>query len=239
MLACDTFIFLHLHKSGGTFVNQLMMTCLPGVRKLGYHLPASEIPAALRSLPVLGTVRDPFGYYVSWYHFQLGLGPERRNALFNLCSEGGTLDFERTITRLATLEGRPDLVGALIDAFPDRFVGGGLNLTKSCIAAITGSGRGFYSFLYDRLYRDAPGATILRAESLRDALGGWLVQHYPDRPEWRAFLAHAPDMNRSRHGDVRSYYSPALKRLIATLDRPIFEAHGYDPESATPEGART
>lgn len=225
MLVCDKFIFLHLHKSGGTFVNQLMMTCLPGVRKLGYHLPASEIPAELRHLPVLGTVRDPFGYYVSWYHFQLGL--PRRNALFEICSDGGRLDFAHTIERLASLESRPALIDALITAFPNDYAGSGLNLTKQCIARIANSGTGFYTFLHDRLYRAAPAATIFRMEELRPSLERFLAPLYPDRPIWRAFLEQAPDMNRSQHGRVGSYFPPSLAQLVATLDRPVLDRYGY------------
>lgn len=227
MLVCDKFIFLHLHKSGGTFVNQLMMTCLPGVRKLGYHLPASEIPPGLRHLPVLGTVRGPFGYYVSWYHFQHGLA--KRNALFELCSDGGRLGFASTIERLVTLESRPLLIDALVAAFPDDYVGSGLNLTKHCIARIADSKTGFYTFLHDRLYRDAPRATILRAEELRSALGRFLAPLYPERPLWREFLEHAPDMNRSRHGAIGDYYPGDLGHLIETFDRPIFDRYGYSP----------
>lgn len=227
MLVCDKFIFLHLHKSGGTFVNQLMMTCLPGARKLGYHLPASEIPEEFRHLPVLGTVRNPLAYYVSWYHFQRQI--PRPNHLFLVCSDGGRFDFAATVERLATLERRPALVDALVRVFPDQFVGAGHNLTKRCIAQIAGSGRGFYSFLYDRMYRGASNATILPAESLRSSLRAYLASHYPE-PEpqkWRAFLNHAPDMNRSRHDAPELYYPDDLKRLIVELDRPVFDTYGY------------
>lgn len=227
MLICDEFLFLHLQKSGGTFVNQLMVTCLPGCRKVGYHLPASEIPAALRHLPVLGTVRNPLAYYVSWFHFQLGLQPAQRNALFAVCSDGGRLGFEATIDRLVTLERRPALIDALFSAFPDHFVGSGLNLTKRCIARIAGSGLGFYSFLYDRMYGAAPQATILRAEELRASLSAYLAARYPQGKCWRDFLARAPDMNRSVHGDVESYYPDSLRDLVGALDRKVFEIHGY------------
>lgn len=227
VLVCDKFLFLHLHKSGGTFVNQLMMTCLPGVRKIGYHLPAGEIPEEFRGTPILGTVRHPLAYYVSWYHFQHGLPPVQRNGLFQICSEGGALGFAPTIERLVLLEREPNLVAALIRAFPDEFVGSGLNLTKKCIARISNSGRGFYSFLYDRMYGAVPGATILRAEEMRSSLSTYLETVYPGEQRWRDFLRQAPDMNRSRHGEVGSYYPDDLKQLVVELDRPIFEAHGY------------
>lgn len=227
MLACEKFIFLHLHKSGGTYVNHLMTTCLPGVHKIGYHLPASEIPGDLRNRPVLGTVRNPLAYYVSWYHFQLGLGRAHRNALFEICSDGGRLGFERTVERLVSLERRPQTIDALVKVFPDHFLGCGLNLTKNCVAQIAGSGHGFYTFLYRRMYGAVPDATILRAEELRTSLSAYLTVRYPDEPRWRSFVAHAPDMNRSRHGDIGSYYSNDLKAMVIEFDRPVFELHSY------------
>lgn len=230
MLACDKFLFLHLHKSGGTFVNQLMMTCLPGTRKIGYHLPASAIPETLAALPVLGTVRNPLAYYVSWYHFQRGLEPSRRNILFRLMSNDGADDFVQTVTRLVTLSERPALVAALAEQLPPHFVGSGLNLTRGCVATLAGSGEGFYSFLYRRAYDAAPGLTLLRAEELRPALGDFLDRHYPALPLWRRFLAEAPDMNRSRHGPVADLYPPDLRRLVARFDAPVFERHAY-PDS--------
>lgn len=235
MLTCDKFLFLHLHKSGGTFINQLMLACLPSARKIGYHLPASEIPSEFQHLPVLGTVRNPLGYYVSWYHFQFGLA--RRNALFDICSDGGTLGFQATIERLITLERRPDLVDRLIEAFPDHFVGSGLNLTKSCIASITDSGQGFYSFLYTRLYRAVPDATILKVEELRPALRTYLTahyptnQHWPTNQRWREFLDHAPDMNKSEHGAIGQYYPDELLRKVAEADKMIFDTHGYTTDA--------
>lgn len=229
MLVSDKFLFLHLQKSGGTFVNQLMVACLPGARKLGYHLPGSEIPAELCDKPVLGTVRNPFAFYVSWYSFQVALGPGRWNSLFETCSEGGALDFGHTIEKLVLLERRPETVEALIKVFPDRFVDNGPNLTKRCIAGISNSGIGFYSFLYRRMFDAVPRATILRAEELRASLSAYLASCYPEIHCWRHFLEQAPNMNSSPHGPVEPHYSNDLRQLVAELDRDVFQAHGYAP----------
>jgi len=43
MIATDRFVFLHLHKSGGTFVNECLLRHVPGARQLGYHKMADEI----------------------------------------------------------------------------------------------------------------------------------------------------------------------------------------------------
>ena len=77
MIATDRFVYVHLHKAGGTFVNECLERYFPGARRLGYHLPASLIPAELQSLPVLGFVRSPWSYYVSWYTFQSQMAQEK------------------------------------------------------------------------------------------------------------------------------------------------------------------
>ena len=103
MIVTDRLLFLHLHKSGGTFVNALLKRCVPSAEQVGYHLPYREVPAAFRDRPVVGTVRNPWAYYVSWYHFQLGV--PKRNLLFQLCSNEGQLGFKETVANLVNLSG--------------------------------------------------------------------------------------------------------------------------------------
>jgi hypothetical protein len=80
MIACGRFVFLHLHRSGGTFVNECLLRFVPGAQLIGYHLPRSLIPAGMAALPVLGLVRNPWSYYVSWYSFQAA--KRQPNALY-------------------------------------------------------------------------------------------------------------------------------------------------------------
>jgi hypothetical protein len=226
MIVCDSFAFLHLHKSGGTFVGRMMMTCIPSARRVGYHLPYAEIPEACRGLPVLGSVRNPWSYYVSWYHFQKA--QERPNPLFWVCSHEGRDGFEATIARLVTLESRADDVERLAAAFPESYVNYGLNLTRGCIRTIQGAGKGFYTFLHDRLYAGAVAPRILKMEALREELldlPAGLGVHEARRA--RQFIAGTPNLNVSEHGPYRDYYSAELKALVAEMDRPVIDAYGY------------
>ena len=50
---------------------------------------------------VVGTVRNPWAYYVSWYHFQLGV--PKRDILFQICSDEGRLGFKQTVSNLVAL----------------------------------------------------------------------------------------------------------------------------------------
>jgi hypothetical protein len=70
MIVTDAFVFLHLHKSGGSFVNDFVKRFYPSAREIGYHLPWSLVPDTHAYLPALGLVRNPWSNYVSWYTFQ-------------------------------------------------------------------------------------------------------------------------------------------------------------------------
>ena len=226
MIVCDQFAFLHLHKSGGTFVNQLLLNCVPSARQIGYHLPYREMPDEYRGLPVLGTVRNPWAYYVSWYHFQRD--QPRPNALFTLCSDDRALGFRETIANLVMLHADPDRIARLAGHLPDSYGKAGLNLTKDCLAPLGGSGQGFYSFLYRRHYADAAAPRILKAERLRDGLRGALADltgGVDDRCE--TFLTSVPDLNRSAHGAYADYYDGALRDLVGQLDGDVIRRHGY------------
>lgn len=226
MIVTDKFLFLHLHKSGGTFVNMLLKNCVPGARPVGYHLPYRMVPAEFRDLPVIGTVRSPWAYYVSWYHFQLGL--TERNLLFLVCSDRATLGFKETISNLINLWRDEPRLCALEEGFPEDFQRGGLNLTRNCVGEIRSREVGFYSFLFERLYEGTVSPRILQAENLRNDLREALAEvgHLPN-PGIERFLDEVPDLNVSKHGPVADYYDAELAQEVAEADRKLIERFGY------------
>lgn len=226
MIICDSLVFLHLHKSGGTFVNEMLLSCVPSARRFGYHLPYRALPEDCRARPVFGTVRNPWSYYVSWYHFQKA--QEKPNLLFSICSEGGKLGFADTIRRLVLLHSDAASVEKLMAGFPETFVHYGLNLTRGCIEAILGTGVGFYTFLHNRLYADAPSPTVFKMETLRDSV----PELYPffgasEAIRLQRFLRATPNLNTSRHRSCQSYYTPELRDLVATFDAPLIGTYDY------------
>jgi hypothetical protein len=226
MIVTDRLLFLHLHKSGGTFVNALLKRCVPSARQIGYHLPYREVPAAYRDLPVVGTVRNPWAYYVSWYHFQLGV--PKRNILFQVCSDEGMLGFKETVANLVDLASDEPRLALLEAGLPDTYGKAGINLTKACARELRERGLGFYSFLYERLYAGAKKPVILRAERLRDELHAALTAlgHLPD-PCAEQFLQESPPLNVSRHHAPPRYFDDDLAALVAERDRTVVDRYGY------------
>jgi hypothetical protein len=96
------FVFIHFPKTGGSFVRWVMRERAPaewGVEVIQDHPTVVEIPPAYRDLPRFGFVRNPWDWYVSWYHYLRDRGD---NAFFNEVSQNGVRGFKDTI--LAVLD---------------------------------------------------------------------------------------------------------------------------------------
>ena len=226
MIATERFLFLHLHKSGGTFVNECLLRFVPGARQLGYHLPRAQIPADLAHLPILGLVRNPWSYYVSWYAFQAA--QPQPNPLFQVLSRNRTLDFSATIRNMLELGRNDELLAATVRALPERYTNRGLNLPGPELARIAGSDDGFYSFLFRYMYGVPASPWITRMENVRSELPV-LLERVGVEPgdALRRFVATAPATNVSSHGVFTEYYDDGLAELVARRDRDVIERFGY------------
>ncbi|MCE2026810.1 sulfotransferase family 2 domain-containing protein [Sessilibacter corallicola] len=69
MLITDDFVFVHMPKTGGTFVQNMLQKIYPNATTLETHLTCSDIPQQAQELPVLSIIRHPMDRYVSQFHF--------------------------------------------------------------------------------------------------------------------------------------------------------------------------
>lgn len=222
MILTPRFSFVHLHKSGGTFVGNALLEHVPGARKVGHHVPASQLPATHAALPVLGVIRNPWDYYVSWFAFQT----ERRDYVWRTFSEEGALDFDATTRRMLRAGEDDALLDRLVELAPAEFTHRQSNLTKACIEGMRGRRHGWYTFLFRRMYGDLP-VHFVRRENLREELLAFLRATGEVSPELEEFVRHAPPVKTSRRGPHRRYYSESLAQLVAERERDLIERFGY------------
>lgn len=222
MILTPRFVFIHLHKSGGTFVNDVLLEHVPGARKLGHHAPASLLPASHAGLPVLGVVRNPWDYYVSWFTFQ----SERRTWVWQVFSEDGALDFAATTQRMLYAGEDDALIDRLIEHAPVEFPHRQMNLTKACIEGMRGQSHGWYTFLFRRMYAELP-VHFIRKENLREELLEFLRKHGVESPALERSVREAPPANTTSHAPYRDCYPPSLARLVAEREREVAQRFGY------------
>src|SRR3546814_20748247 len=101
MISNEQFTFIHVHKTGGRSLNSVITQCIPGSEVVGYHYPYAMLPAGRQPLPVVGVVRNPWDWYVSWYAFNRKLAI--RNPLFIVVSDVGTATFKSPNRNLVNL----------------------------------------------------------------------------------------------------------------------------------------
>jgi hypothetical protein len=226
MIVTDRFVFLHLHKAGGSFVNECLNRFVPGAREIGYHLPRVLIPARHQSLPVLGMVRNPWSYYVSWYAFQARR--PQPNALFRILSDGGRLPFAATVRNMLELGSGSALLDPVLAALPSGYGNRGLNLPAFALVPIRNSGLGFYTYLHDYLY-GASGPTHAGCmERMRvDLLRMLAAVEQPVGAQMRLYILGEPARNISEHAAYAAYYDAPLRELVADKDAALIARYGY------------
>lgn len=69
MLVTNDFVFVHMPKTGGTFVRSVLNKVYPKALHFSKHGTCAEVPEEYRHLPLLSIVRNPFDRYVSQYHY--------------------------------------------------------------------------------------------------------------------------------------------------------------------------
>ena len=232
MIATPEFLFIHLHKTGGQFVNRLLMQHYPGARALDYHQPRSEAPAEARALPTFAFIRNPWDWYVSWYAFNLE--KPQRNPIFRAVSEMGSVDFHTTIHNLLHL-GHPLHVAMreeIASGLPETRDGNlGSGITRDVMRGFTDPDAGYLSWLmcYMCFVEGSPaGIRVGRMEHLRKELpelirecGGSM------HSELATAIVTAPAVNVSPRRDYRGYYDAELRDLVAERDWAIVESYNY------------
>ena len=237
MIVTDHFAFVHMHKTGGQSINNALSVSLKNYQEVGYHYPFSLLPEQFAHLPLVGFVRNPWDWYVSWYAFNRQ--PKVQNPLFAICSNGGSADFKTSVTNLLQL-GDDSVASqqyrdALVSILPNTLDGNrGLGLTKNCIANFSSNETGYYSWLFHRMIGAAKAEQVHvgKFENLDSDLIDILSElNVPEAPDIARALGNTPRTNSSKHGHYSQYYDTELAELLGRKDKKLIDRFGYEFES--------
>lgn len=240
MIITERFVFIHMHKTGGQTLNNVISQCMANHEEVGYHFPRSAIPARAAALPVVGMVRNPWSWYVSWYFFNRR--PRSQNPLFSVVSDGGRADFATTVRHLVNLgsdteesrQHREKLVSVLPDTLDFNR---GVGLTKDDIRGLCDNDTGYYSWLFDRMIgigRD-DDTLVGRVENLQSDFSKIMRQlNVDEAAALEEALSRSERKNSSRHSHYSHYYDDELRQLIAAKECRLIEQFGYRFETVGP-----
>jgi hypothetical protein len=234
MIVTDSFVFVHLPRTGGTFVYEIIRKFFPSAREIGHHLPRELLPREYSHLPVLGTVRNPWDFYVSLYHY---VWPKDAASKFvSWMSENARLGFIGSIRNLLNLGANDERLDVLIELLPEqvdysrRHIP---NVTKDAVRRVRGTGVSYYTFRFKEMFGNADDVFFCRLETLKQDLVAFFEGIGAATDELRDYVLRSDKKNMSEHLHYSTYYTPDLAELVSIRDRPLIERFGYVFEQAS------
>jgi len=235
MIVTDKFVFVHLPRTGGTFVSEVIRKFFPLAREIGHHLPRELLPKEYSHLPVLGTVRNPWEFYVSLYHYVLR--KDAASILVSWMSENGRFGFSGSIQNVLNLGVNDERLDVLLDMLPEHMDYSRThipNVTKDTMRRVRGTGVGYYTFRFNEMFGNADDVFCCRLETLKHDLVAFFEQIGAATDELRDYVLHSDKKNTSEHLHYSTYYTPELAELVLIRDRAFIERFGYVFEQISP-----
>lgn len=227
MLTTRYFVFLHVQKTGGKFIKRVCEEQLPAEwfipNSARPHGTIRQIPPECEGLPVFAAMRNPWDWYVSWYHFTCQR--ERWAADYEDPSDwrwafdSGRATFKQAVSALC---GVPIPPGERSEPA----------LEPPWVAKAREHDWDLYSHWSHILLQEGPDSgrvEVGRYEQLADDFLSFLARH--EIPVGEAFeraLRSAPPVNASERGPYRDYYDAELQELVHNKCRRIIETYGYE-----------
>jgi len=223
MLITKHFTFLHIPKTGGSFITDVCHRELPSEwlvpNELHPHSRYDQVPAEFQDRPMLCFVRNPWDWYVSWYHYMIKHPPREphtrtRTPLWYCAFDCGRSDFREAATRALTgrdFDNRGHLrtVPLMRELDVDHYTALHLLMTGDGL----GNGR----------------IEVARFERLREDFLDFLDRH--EVPVERTFVEavrEGPRLRTSKRGPYQDYYDEELRALVAGRAHRLLTDYGYD-----------
>jgi hypothetical protein len=211
MLISKYFTFIHLPKTGGEFIKTICEKALPNdwfiENEIGKHKGIKSIPSNYQHLPKFALIRNPWDWYVSWYHYRKQ--HNSKDPTWLLVSDRGKNDFHTTIKNIcngqhsiqAVAQKRKELDVDLLTIHHWNMLG--KNPSEQ-------------------------GITVGRTEEILSCFSNFLQENMIPVPDsLYEFLQNAPIINKTKHSHYSEYYDESLRELIRYKSRHIIETYNY------------
>lgn len=192
------FVFIHVPKTGGNFVQNILTDHAPASWELEIceeHATYEQIPDSHIHLPRLAFARNPFSWHVSWFHFQQKV----RHRFYRRISEDGKLGFADSMRRAYTGDG------------PLAHSSGALTQT-----------------LFDMLGTGLQGAKVGKVEAMRAELLRMFGECTEVPTSMAEAILDEPPANTSKHAHYSTYYDEEVRNIIQAKEAAVFDFFHYE-----------
>lgn len=215
-------------------MGHIIEDCMPSMKHIGYHYPYHMLPTEYANLPVVGMVRNPWDWYISWYAFNTR--PSVSNPLFFILSDGFQADCKTTLKNLINLGSSENSSAnyrkALINILPDSLEGNaGVGLTQDTIREMDAPNLGYYSWQFQRMHGDIEREQVHigRFENLQQEFVKIMQKlQVNELDAMQAKFDKTPRMNASSHSHYSKYLDDELRELIAEKEAGLIEKYAYE-----------
>lgn len=240
MLITPDFVFIHMPKTGGTFISRILREIYAdaAVDTGRKHGTCDEIPEAHRGKPVISVMRSPFDRYVSQYHYgwwrtqpQEYCDPSSIRQAYPDYPDVSFADFVAIANRFFVNVHRGAPTGYRAHALPPEDAPG-WHTEQFIRFFCRDAKRAFSDLTHQDLHRgrleqvEYP-VDFLRTETLNDDLADRLDRYGIEAARVRAVRTHARVLPEQAHEarartDARDYYTPDLVDFVMRKERFLF-----------------
>jgi hypothetical protein len=216
-IEANNWIFCHMPKTGGTSVINYLKETWGGKDRwplLHGHAPASDVPYHdLKGKTLIGTIRDPWGWYASWWMHALA-NPRCHPSLSQYGQ--GSCEFS------AVLKGVTGPDKSLVPESPG--VIWSVNM-KAGVArrTLAQSGKGLYSWTFNHVYGNNV-KELARLSNLRGDLGKILGAEIS--PE-----EMPPSNTHQERGSTPPVWTDEMVEMVWQADAELIQRLGFEPPS--------
>jgi hypothetical protein len=227
MLIHDKFVFFHMPKTAGTFITHVLKSELSITDGPGFgHSSWYDLPPDAANKPVLFFVRNPWDWYVSFYHF-LEQYPEgqtdRKQLVRRFLFDENSNDFATAVRNACTRLSDPNhpAVREMIAELPSDHPTRRLMLGR----------HDYYSAVYLTMLGErfnSKRLTIGRFENLIEDLQQFLFDARVSEADrvMRRIRAEEP-LNLTVHRPYREYYDDELRDLVGQSCKVLIDQYDY------------
>ena len=236
MIVTKHFVYIHTSRTGGTFLNKLIMEHVPGARMIQYHGHLGDLPREYAHLPVIGFARNPWDWYVSMYCDYR----RKQQYVYQILSDRGVLGFKATVARFLNLGDNTAQCKRLLDQL-GKAAPTSINVQAPGRRDVPGlrsehfanfpENQGYYSWLFQLMYQSENDHRIHigRFENLREeALRLFEQTGTPITKGITTYLKDGKVLNSSpRPPAYIEGYGPELEQLVAKKDKYLIDQFEY------------